>query len=277
VNANNDISVTSISAEWNEKWGDRLRSVIGVGAVKETVPGGRSSTTPIGNAGLDYVASDLLDVRLSSAQKVRTPSVSQRYDSVNGNVLLKPEQTTTVELGFRHQLPDDGLGELTFFRTSAQDFIDNDPFTNIATNRSRLVFSGFEIALKQQLSTKWQLQSSYSFLRAKDKSASADTAELQYRPRHKLTLDAALEVTPGLLWSNSASLVAGQVVLSRTTPTQSMDVSRIALFATRLQWRANRQFTLYAGVDNLFDRNFETSYGFPQRGRFAYAGADVRF
>lgn len=56
-----------------------------------------------------------------------------------------------------------------------------------------------------------------------------------------------------------------------------MDVARIALFATRLQWRANRQLTLYAGADNHFDRNFETSYRFSQRGLFAYAGADVRF
>lgn len=277
VNTNNDISIASVSAEWNERWGDRLKSVVGIGAIKETISGGLSNTTPIGNAALAYVASDQLDIRLSAARKVRAPSVSQRYDSVNGNLLLKPEQTTTVELGFRHRLPGDGLGELTFFRTSAQDFIDNDPTTNIASNRSRLVFSGLEIAVKQRISANWLLLSGYSFLDAKDESAGADTTELQYRPRHKLTLDSALELTPELLWSSSASLVAGQVVLSRTMPTRSMDVAQIALFATRLQWRANRQVTLDAGIDNLFDRNYETSYAFPQRGRFTYVGADFRF
>jgi vitamin B12 transporter len=34
--------------------------------------------------------------------------------------------------------------------------------------------------------------------------------------------------------------------------------------------------TLYAGADNLFDRNYETSYGFPKAGRFIYGGAEVR-
>ena len=32
---------------------------------------------------------------------------------------------------------------------------------------------------------------------------------------------------------------------------------------------------LYLGVDNLFDVDYETSYGFPQAGRFIYGGVRV--
>jgi outer membrane cobalamin receptor len=32
--------------------------------------------------------------------------------------------------------------------------------------------------------------------------------------------------------------------------------------------------TLYLGVNNLFDRNYETAYGFPQAGRFVYVGVE---
>jgi outer membrane cobalamin receptor len=32
---------------------------------------------------------------------------------------------------------------------------------------------------------------------------------------------------------------------------------------------------LYLGVDNLFDVDYETSYGFPQAGRFIYGGVKV--
>jgi outer membrane receptor protein involved in Fe transport len=35
-------------------------------------------------------------------------------------------------------------------------------------------------------------------------------------------------------------------------------------------------WSLYFGVDNLFDENYETSYGFPQRGRFLYGGVEFR-
>ena len=34
--------------------------------------------------------------------------------------------------------------------------------------------------------------------------------------------------------------------------------------------------TLYVGVDNLLDENYETSYGFPQAGRFLYGGVEFR-
>jgi outer membrane cobalamin receptor len=36
------------------------------------------------------------------------------------------------------------------------------------------------------------------------------------------------------------------------------------------------RLNLYVGVDNLFDANYETSYGFPQPGRFIYGGLEFR-
>jgi outer membrane receptor protein involved in Fe transport len=38
----------------------------------------------------------------------------------------------------------------------------------------------------------------------------------------------------------------------------------------------NNTATLYLGVDNLFDENYETSYGMPQAGRFVYGGIEFR-
>jgi outer membrane cobalamin receptor len=36
-------------------------------------------------------------------------------------------------------------------------------------------------------------------------------------------------------------------------------------------------FFIYLGVDNLFDENYEESYGFSQAGRTGYAGVRVKF
>jgi outer membrane cobalamin receptor len=38
----------------------------------------------------------------------------------------------------------------------------------------------------------------------------------------------------------------------------------------------DRKVTLYLGADNLFDQNYETSYGLPQAGRFVYGGIELR-
>ncbi len=34
--------------------------------------------------------------------------------------------------------------------------------------------------------------------------------------------------------------------------------------------------TVYVGADNIFDQNYETSYGFPLAGRFIYGGVEFR-
>jgi len=36
------------------------------------------------------------------------------------------------------------------------------------------------------------------------------------------------------------------------------------------------RLSVYIGVDNLFDENYETSYGFPQPGRFIFGGLEFR-
>ena len=48
------------------------------------------------------------------------------------------------------------------------------------------------------------------------------------------------------------------------------------LTVDRPQQRLGRgPLAAYAGVDNLFDRAYEESYGFPQAGRVAYLGLDL--
>jgi outer membrane cobalamin receptor len=39
----------------------------------------------------------------------------------------------------------------------------------------------------------------------------------------------------------------------------------------------NDAMKVYAGVDNLFDENYEESYGFPRPGRALYCGFDYMF
>ncbi|MDE3208018.1 MAG: TonB-dependent receptor, partial [Pseudomonadota bacterium] len=47
------------------------------------------------------------------------------------------------------------------------------------------------------------------------------------------------------------------------------------LFDIRLNKRIEAtHINLYVGADNLFDKNYETSYGFPQAGRVIYTGIE---
>jgi outer membrane cobalamin receptor len=47
---------------------------------------------------------------------------------------------------------------------------------------------------------------------------------------------------------------------------------------TRLKYTIpNGDADVYVGVENLFDEDYETSYGFPQAGRFIYTGLNLRW
>ena len=70
--------------------------------------------------------------------------------------------------------------------------------------------------------------------------------------------------------------VADQVFYSRTTPLQRKELNDYALVGLKLdQALLKNRLNLYVGVDNLFDVDYETSYGFPQAGRFIYGGVTV--
>jgi vitamin B12 transporter len=36
-------------------------------------------------------------------------------------------------------------------------------------------------------------------------------------------------------------------------------------------------FTVYIGVDNVLNKDYETTYGIPEPGRYVYVGAEYRF
>ena len=39
----------------------------------------------------------------------------------------------------------------------------------------------------------------------------------------------------------------------------------------------NKMADIYVGVENLFDEDYSTSYGYPQAGRFVYTGVNLRW
>ena len=70
--------------------------------------------------------------------------------------------------------------------------------------------------------------------------------------------------------------VADQVFYSKKTPLLKKSLNDYALVNLKLdQALLKNRVNLYVGVDNLFDVDYETSYGFPQAGRFIYGGVTV--
>jgi outer membrane receptor protein involved in Fe transport len=70
--------------------------------------------------------------------------------------------------------------------------------------------------------------------------------------------------------------VADQVFYSRTTPLERKESNDYTLVGLKLnQALLKGRLNLYLGADNILDKDYEESYGFPQAGRFIYGGVQV--
>jgi outer membrane cobalamin receptor len=120
------------------------------------------------------------------------------------------------------------------------------------------------------------LRAGYTYLDTEDKSQDTERDELQYRPKHTVTLEGKYTFPFGFSPYANIIYVADQVFYSRETPLQKRSLNDFVLVNLKFdQMLFKGKADLYVGVDNLFDVDYETSYGFPQAGRFIYGGIQV--
>ncbi len=220
------------------------------------------------------------DTRLagSVSRKVRFPSISQLYDEVKGNPDLDPERSYNYELGLTQQLPGNTRLSLTGFCNDIEDFIQKDAFTDRNENRDRYRFRGIEVSVETHPWNGLMFKAGYTYLDTDDMSSGTTKDEVQYNPRDKLTLEARYTAPFGLTVYTSVRHINRQYYYSKKTPYQKRRLNEYTLVNVKLSQKLLRdRLMVYLGADNLFDKDYETSYGLPQPGRFVYGGVKVPF
>jgi vitamin B12 transporter len=118
----------------------------------------------------------------------------------------------------------------------------------------------------------------YTYLDAYDQSPDNSGVRLQYRPRHKASAEGYWKFTHSWSLYTGVLYVADQIANSRTDPVEQLNLGEYTVVDVKLNWQVpTTTASLYVGVDNVLDENYEESYAFPQSGRFTYAGASVYF
>ena len=101
------------------------------------------------------------------------------------------------------------------------------------------------------------------------------TDKLQYRPKHKVTLECSYAWSFGLSADASFMHVADQYYIAGA---QSAKLNDYNLVDVKLMQRIIKdRLYAYIGATNLLDEDYEQSYGFPQAGRIAYVGMKLMF
>jgi outer membrane cobalamin receptor len=217
-------------------------------------------------------------VRGAFAKKIRFPTLRQLYSIGEGNPGLKPETSCNYELGFEQTLPLNSRVAIDGFLSDVDDYIEKLYTDDHFQNWDKYRFQGFEITAETRFIERLLLRLGYTFMDTKDKSPNSGKDELQYRPRNKLTLEGKYTFHFGFSAYANVIYTADQVYYSRSEPFEKADLDNYAIVNLKFdQALFNGLLDVYVGADNLFDKNYEQSYGYPAPGRMIYGGVAVNF
>lgn len=229
----------------------------------------------------------------------KTPSIEQLADGINGfgaqgtlpligNPNLKPETSTTFELGSLYDNLQGFTAGLTIFNNEFKDKITsgsgllncsyagapNRPgcvsfgdWPNVDefgqnVNVDKASTHGLELNTRIPINAQWHARANYTFTKSKQKSGSNSGKPLTDTPKH--ALNASLNWQPNERWNGwlrgeyrsnrfrdpgtSASTIAAKESLG--------DYKSYGLLHVGGSYKVNSQFTLNAAIYNLFNKNF---------------------
>ncbi|MEI6205720.1 MAG: TonB-dependent receptor [Desulfuromonadales bacterium] len=229
-------------------------------------------------AGISYDIFKETRLKASFKRNVRFPSLGDLYDLSQGNPQLATERSYTYEGGVEQKLPLNSKVILTGFYANAKNLIQNDQATNKSTNLAEVRFAGLELSAATQFVKRLLLRASYAYLNSEDRSR-AGRDQQQYTPGNKASLEGKYDFDCGFSPYVSLLYVGNQYFYTKNnvTPVQKAKLNDYALVNVKLNQRLlDNKVNLYMGIDNMFDENYETNYGFPRAGRFVYGGVEFR-
>jgi vitamin B12 transporter len=228
-------------------------------------------------AGAHYDPRQGTRLRVSVARRFSFPTLRQLYDEGGGNLDLQTERADVREIGVEQSLPRDGRIGVTLFRTDASDYIERPERGVPFANHDHYRFTGLELTAEGRLHHGTFVRTGYTYMETEDRSPGAAREALQYRPRHRMSVQGSTRVPLGVTVSVSVLHVAGQVFYSRREPVEQAPLPDYTLTGLRLTRQVGKgPLEFFAGVDNLFDVAYEEQYGFPQATRVLYGGMSVR-
>jgi vitamin B12 transporter len=239
---------------------------------------GKDDSRPSFMAGAHFDPLPGTRIRASAARTIRFPSVQQLYDPQSGNLDLTTEKSNNYEVGVDQELPFKSRVSLTGFQSNVKDYIEKNDTTDLYENNQKYRFKGVEVSLENRLIKALYLKVGYTYMVTKDLSTGTEVDQLQYRPRDKITFEARYHFPCDLSVYADMLYVGNQYYYSKKSPLTKRQLDDFTVFNLKMEqalW--HDRVSLFVGANNLFDENYEESYGFSQAGRTVYSGVTVRF
>jgi iron complex outermembrane receptor protein len=229
---------------------------------------------------LRYEPSPAWLLRLSVAGRHRLPTLGERYSATKGftvaNPTLKPERALYTALDVSWQVVAPLRLDLSVFEAEVDDLIMRVwlPETRGLSqqrNVGRARLAGLEAGLVARPWPWLQLQAAYAFLHARTLNADRLDDRIAQIPGHQASLRLLAE--PGERWEIGTLLrVVGP------QPFDDYSILGLGTLGTFVVWDASLAYQpapgvrLFCKAGNLLDMNYQTRYGFPDRGLTVWFG-----
>lgn len=225
----------------------------------------------------------------SNFEMYATPSISTRRLLV-ADPNLKPETSTSWDLGIETALAGQGSAKATYYRTRLQDMIYRklSPYTgplpgvdNYATmtNAGEAQVQGIELAAEMPLTSWLRASTSYTWTDSeitRDQSGTGlQGKRLRYVPKN--TAFFALDAQ----WQQWRAYLSAAYTGKQFSKEDNSDVVKDVYGGVTQYWLANlklsyqfdRNFKASAGINNLFDKTYYEYYQMPGRNAFVELSA----
>ncbi len=231
--------------------------------------------------------------RLKAAfmRNINFPNLSELYLRPQNNTGLTAEKVIDYQLGVEQKLPWATLFQINGFWNNVHDFIGlqqmqltpQQAYEAYNINFPYYRFYGFETSLETNFLKALQLKLAYTLNNSLDLSGPAfidNNSALQYVPRDKVTFTGRYDLPWGMTPFVSAVYQSNSVVYSKqqyvTVPKGHLAPFLVANVKISQKLLGDR-VSVYVGADNVFNNDYETTYGIPEPGRYVYGGFEYRF
>jgi len=201
---------------------------------------------------------------------------STRFGTAVPNPNLGPERATNFEVGIKEQLLGNTRAEAAVFYSDIRNLIQTvqvvggtAPQTQTQNVGDGEIY-GFEVAADTRVSPAWDIGGNYTYTHRSVKDALQPNLRATGVPKHKaffyvswrpleqITLTPSLEVASNR-WSDQTTSPALAFPYIQTGNYQLLNL--------QAEYAVTENVAVAAGAKNLFDQNYELSWGLPQQGR----------
>ncbi|WP_211471822.1 TonB-dependent receptor plug domain-containing protein [Collimonas humicola] len=224
---------------------------------------GGSGSDNTGYLGYGFALTDSVKLIANASTAFNAPTPVQLFDPLYGNANLKAERSKSYELGVQYAAGATLL-RATLFDTRARDQFGYDPVTFRAINIARAKNQGLELSASATLlEIDWR--ASLTLQDPKDESTGKTLV------RRAKTLGSFGAAKSFGAWRVGTDV---QYTDSRSDIPGNPQLAPYWLTNANVRYQLTKQTSLFGRVDNLFNRDYQTAYGYNQPSRGLFVGVN---